>query len=117
MEKCSYPTMETNKQNQPPNERKRQKREADGSILLSDDDLPSSFLTFLVVETADGQPIRTSIFGIQKLIKCAVGDVKTATKLRNGTVLIEVASSSQAERVLAIKQWIDIPVKVTPHGP
>jgi hypothetical protein len=56
-----------------------------------------------------------SIFGIQKLLKCAVGDIKNAKNLRNGTVLIEVASRTQAENVLKMQNWVDTPVKVTPH--
>jgi hypothetical protein len=36
------------------NERKRQKRAADESILLSDDDNDGNFPSFIVVEAADG---------------------------------------------------------------
>jgi hypothetical protein len=69
---------------------KRQKRMADESIVPPDDDNGGNFPSFIVVEAADGQPIKYSIFAIQKLLKCAVGDVKSAKKLRNGAVLIEV---------------------------
>jgi hypothetical protein len=48
------------------NERNRQKRLADESIVLSDDDNDSNFPSFIVVEAADGQPIKYSIFAIQK---------------------------------------------------
>jgi hypothetical protein len=40
------------------NERKRQKRLADGSIVLSDDDNDGNFPSFIVIESADGQPIK-----------------------------------------------------------
>jgi hypothetical protein len=80
------------------NERKRQKRLADESIVFSDDDNDVNFPSFIVVEAADDQPIKYSIFAIQKLLKCAVGDVKSAKKLRNGPVLIEVTSKAQADK-------------------
>jgi hypothetical protein len=60
------------------NECKRQKHLTDESIVLSDDDIDGNFPLFIVVEAADGQPIKYSIFVIQKLLKCAMGDVKTA---------------------------------------
>jgi hypothetical protein len=72
------------------NERKRQKRPEDESIILSNDDNDGSFPLFIVIEAADGQPVKYSILAIQKLLKCAVGDVKSPSKLRNGAVLIEV---------------------------
>jgi hypothetical protein len=43
------------------------KRVADESIVLSDDDNNGNFPSFIVVEAADGQPIKYSIFAIQKL--------------------------------------------------
>jgi hypothetical protein len=80
------------------NERKRQKHLADESIVLSDDDNDGNFPSFIVVEAADGQPIKYSIVAIQKLLMCAVGDVKSAKKLRNGAVLIEVTSKGQVDK-------------------
>jgi hypothetical protein len=94
------------------NERKRQKRLADESIVLSDDD---SFPSFIVVEAANGQPIKYSIFAIDKLLQCAVGDVKSAKKLRNGGVLIEVTSKAQADKALKMTNWTDVQVKASPH--
>jgi hypothetical protein len=65
-------------------ERKRQKRVADESIVLSDNDNGANFPSFIVVEAADDQPIKYSISATQKLLKCAVGDAKSAKKLRYG---------------------------------
>jgi hypothetical protein len=70
----------------------RKKRRADDSLIVSDEDCSSnSYPTFLVVEPTNGQKIDLSMFGIQKLLKCAMGDVKNAKRLRNGLELIEVA--------------------------
>lgn len=93
----------------------QKKRRADDSLIVSDDDSSSNYPTFLVVEPAEGHTINISIFGIQKLLKCAVGDVKSAKKLRNGCVLIEVASKAQAESALKMTIWIDTPLKVSAH--
>jgi hypothetical protein len=71
-----YFMMEASTSNpQTTSERKRQKCLADESIVLSDDDNDGNFPSFIVV---DGQPIKYSIFAIQKFLKCAVGDVKSA---------------------------------------
>jgi hypothetical protein len=91
------------------------KRRASDSLILGDDDSANIFPTFLVVEAVNGQNIDLSIFAIQKLLKCAVGDVKNAKKLRNGTVLVEVVSKAQTESALTMHIWISTPVKVTPH--
>ena len=110
--------MAENHQNQtePPNERKRCKRGADQSLALSDDDIDSNtFPHFLVVQSVDNEPIKLSIFAIQKLIQMAVGSIKTAKKLRNGSVLLEVSNKVQADRALAMTNWIDTPVRVTAH--
>jgi len=65
------------------------------------------------VASKDDQPIKlTSIFSIQKLLKCAVGDVKEANKLRNGDIMIEVKSKSQA---VALSSWVDQAITVTSH--
>ena len=54
------------------NEHKRQKRGTDKSPIVSDDDCDGSYPAFIVVEATDGQSIKLSVFGIQKLLKCAV---------------------------------------------
>lgn len=100
-------------QNSNPPSNDRKKRRADDSLIISDDE--SSFPSFLVVEPTSPKKIDLSIFGIQKLLKCAVGDVKNAKKLRNGSVLLEVTSRTQAELALKMQTWVDTPVKVTPH--
>jgi hypothetical protein len=97
------------------NERKRQKRLADESIVFSDDDNDGNFPSFIVIEAADDQPIKYSIFAVQNLLKFAFGDVKSAKKMRNGTVLIEVTSKAQADKALKMTKWIDVHVKVSPH--
>jgi hypothetical protein len=73
------------------------------------------FPTYLVAEATDGSPIKLTIFGIQKLLNSAVGLIKSAKKLRSGSVLIEVSNQSQADRALKMTTWIDQPIKVTPH--
>ena len=97
------------------NERKRQKREADNSLVLSEDEGDCNFPSFIVVEATEGQSIELSIFCFQKLLKCSVGEVKCAKKLRNGSVHIEVCNEAQADRALKMTTWIDVPVKAAPH--
>jgi len=90
------------------------KRRADELLSSSDED-ESTYPRFLVVSTTNDSPIELSIFGIQKLLSCAIGDVKRAKKLRSGTVLIEVQSKKQADKALQMKTWIDKEVTVSAH--
>ena len=75
----------------------------------------NSFSRFLVITANNHEPIKFSIFAIQKLLKCAVGDVANAKKLANGSILLEVVSKQQEKNALAMKMWVDIPISVTPH--
>jgi hypothetical protein len=104
--------MEATPANQPgTNERKRQKRVADESYVLSDDDNDGNFPSLLSSKLL----IKYSSFAIQVLLKCAVGDVKSAKKLRNGAVLIEVTSQAQADKALEMPTWTDVNLKASPH--
>lgn len=111
---------------QPNTSEKSKKRRANESLLMSDPNGTTSsdsdietndnwFPSFLVAQSTDGQQIKLSIFGIQKLIKCAIGEVKSAKKLRNGSVLIEVCNKGQAERAMKLTNWVDQPITITPH--
>ena len=130
---------DTNKQNQTANEQtitpssyeqhsiikqgNKKKRFADDSLRLSDEETADNgFAAFLVVETVDQQPLNLSIFAMQNILKCAVGDIKSAKKMRNGAVLLEVKSKTQSERALSMTQWVNpnnmeqpFHIKVTPH--
>ena len=68
-----------------------------------------------MVTTLDKQPINLSIFGIQKLLACAVGDFTSARELRNGSVLVEVQTKRQADAALNMSNWVSQLVKVTAH--
>jgi hypothetical protein len=110
----SYHANMTTRENKNPSSNDRKKRRADDSHIISDDDR-DSYPSFMIVEPTTNKKIDQSIFGIYKLLKCAVGDVKNAKMLRNESVLIEMASRAQAENALKTQNWVDIPVKITPH--
>ena len=94
--------------------RKRKQQEA--LRLLSDEDENSvHFARFFVVKASDSSPIKYNIFAVQKFVQCAIGDVRMAKKLANGTVLIEVASKDQASKAMRMTDWFDTPITVTPH--
>jgi hypothetical protein len=73
------------------------------------------FANVLGSSSSEWRKNRLIYLAIQKLLKSAVGDVKNAKKLRNGTVLVEVASKAQTASALKMHTWISTPVKVTPH--
>ena len=120
--------MSTKETTQPTTSDKNKKRKADESLHVSEHEnvgeekvvSSGSFTPFLVAEPTTDKQIDLSIFGLQKYLLCALGEIKSVKKLRNGSVLIEVKSKSQADRALAMKVWLgaslnEIPVKVTPH--
>ena len=82
---------------------------------VSEDENDVTFPRFLVVAGKDDQPIKYSIFAIQKFLQCGVGDVKTAKKLQNGNVLVEVTTKKESDRALQMTNWFDTPISVTPH--
>ena len=82
---------------------------------VSEDENDVTFPRFLVVAGKNDQPIKYSIFAIQKFLQCGVGDVKTAKKLQNGNVLVEVTTKKESDRALQMTNWFDTPISVTPH--
>ena len=62
------------------------KRKSSNNLITSDEDECNFFSRFLVINANNHEPIKFSIFAIQKLLKCTVGDVANAKKLANGSV-------------------------------
>lgn len=117
-------TMDEEKNKQPTtNDTKKRKvvssssdSETDASNVQSGGSSDAAFAHFLVVEPAqETKPINFSIFAIQKLLLCSVGNVKSAKKLRNGSVLVEVASRAQYLKAMQLTMWVDTPIKVSAH--
>ena len=99
-----------------PNEYTNKKRKQSSQLVISDEDENSlTFPRYLIASANDNQPIKYNIFAIQKFVQCGVGDVKSAKKLRNGTVLIEVSTKEQAQKALNMTTWFDTPITVTAH--
>ena len=108
-----YPTTMDSKNFEQP---RGNKRRAEQALTLSDEDSDHiTYPRFLVISANNTEPIKYSIFAIQKFLQCGVGEVKSAKKLRNGTVLIEVTSKTQSDRALAMTIWFDTCITVTPH--
>lgn len=99
-----------------PNDQKKRKVTDSPNLSFEEEDFTNHFPRFVIVEAVDpAKPIRFSIFAIQKLVQCAVGTVKMAKKLMNGTVLIEVCTKVQYTNALKMTSWVDTPVKASPH--
>jgi hypothetical protein len=103
--------MDTTTQPVEPSSRKRPAP----AVQSSEEETDISFPHFLVAEAIDKSPIKLSIFTIQKLLQCGVGNVKSAKKLRNGSVLIEVESQLMATRALAMANWLGTDIRVSAH--
>ena len=83
--------------------------------MSDEDEADPAFSHFLVVESIMQEPIRHSVFVIQKILLCAIGTVKSAKKLKCGSVLIEVQSRAQAVSAMLMQTWIDVNIKMMPH--
>jgi hypothetical protein len=105
----------TKTQTEAPSEQTKKRKANDIFTLSADADIDTSFSKFLVISASNSEPIKHSIFAIQKLLKSTVGDVASAKKLANGSILVEVLSKHQEKNALNMKMWIDTPVTVTPH--
>ena len=58
---------------------------------------------------------RLSTFAIQKGIQGLVGEPKTIKRLRSGDLLIEVDRETHSNKLLAVTELAQVPVKVSPH--
>jgi hypothetical protein len=59
---------------------------------------------------------KVSPFLIRRMLSAfVVGELKSAKKLRDGTLLIETANETQSKKLLTMKLLNDIPVVVEPH--
>jgi len=82
------------------------------------DDVESSttFAPFLVVEPVNKpETIGHSIFAVQKFATCAIGAIKSAKKMRSGSLLLEVQSKAQYDLAMKLTKWVDVDVKVSEH--
>lgn len=105
----------SNKNSTPPtNEEKRRKL---NQYISSDDDSDDvEFVPFLVVEPVNKQDaISHSIFAVQKFAQCSIGSIKSAKKLRSGSLLLEVKDKSQYDLAMSLTRWVDVDVKVSEH--
>ena len=76
-----YKIMDSTKQTHQTKDVKKQKQQDSVDLTSDDKSRNLNFPRFLVVSAKDEQPIKLSIFGIQKLVSCAVGEVKEAKTL------------------------------------
>jgi hypothetical protein len=98
------------------NEEKKRKLDLDSS---SDDERSTQsmpFVPFLVVEPVNKESQLTqSIFAIQKFALSAIGSLKSAKKLRSGSLLLEVKDKAQYDVAMSLTKWLDVDVKVSEH--
>ena len=81
-----------------------------------EENISTNFVPFLVVEPIDKEnKINHSIFAVQKFATCSIGSIKSAKKLRSGSVLLEVRDHHQYDLAMALTKWVDVDVKVTEH--
>ncbi|GBM37200.1 hypothetical protein AVEN_14970-1 [Araneus ventricosus] len=75
----------------------------------------NAYSKFFVINSENNTLKNTSPIFIHKSIVAFVGETKSVKKLNNGSLLIEVANSKQAENIQKLKKIGNIEVTVTPH--
>ncbi|GBN55850.1 hypothetical protein AVEN_89754-1, partial [Araneus ventricosus] len=70
---------------------------------------------FFVINSENNTLKNTSPILIHKSIVASVGETKSVQKLNNGSLLIEVINSKQAENIQKLNKIGNIEVTVTPH--
>jgi hypothetical protein len=75
---------------------------------VSNDEADPALPRFRVIVSTAHEPIKH--YAIPKILKCAIGTVKSAKKLKNGIVLIEVLTKAQAVSAMSMQTWIDVAV-------
>ena len=58
---------------------------------------------------------KLSPFAIEKAFKAAVGTAQNVTRLRDGNILVEVATAAQSRKILKLETLVDCPITVSPH--
>ncbi|GBM64978.1 hypothetical protein AVEN_251011-1 [Araneus ventricosus] len=75
----------------------------------------NAYSKFFVINSENNTLKNTSPILIHKSIVAFVGETKSVKKLNNGSLLIEVINSKQAENIQKLKKIGNIEVTVTPH--
>ncbi|XP_067660296.1 uncharacterized protein [Haliotis asinina] len=81
----------------------------------SDEGLVDSWPRFIVISSADENPLKLNPFAISKGIHGVCGEVKNVTRLRNGSLLVECARKQQSDNLLKLKQFVNAPVVASVH--
>ncbi len=79
--------------------------------------IQTTFNKFYVIESTlqDKQLSQLSPFVIEKCIQGNLGTVNKVSKMRSGCLLIEINRQSQVAAIEKMKDFFNIPIKVSPH--
>ena len=76
-----------------------------------------NFPKFLVLESLSEEPLtKLNPFIVEKQLHAIIGHAKSVRKLRNDCLLVEVSRKGQAESLLKVKEFFNIPAKCSPHS-
>ncbi|XP_046338071.2 uncharacterized protein LOC124119567 [Haliotis rufescens] len=88
---------------------------SDEELNISPDISEDSWPRFIVIASADGNPLRLNPFAISLGIKGACGEVQNVTRLRSGSLLVECARRQQSVNLLSLQQFVNTEVVVSVH--
>ena len=81
------------------------------------DTTSSSWPRFLVIESTDERSLsKLSPFAIQKGFVALAGEPLTIKKLSSGRILVEFARKAHSDNMLRSRDFVGIPIKVSPHN-
>ncbi|XP_048251529.1 uncharacterized protein LOC125379297 [Haliotis rufescens] len=78
-------------------------------------EIADSWPRFIVIASADGNPLKLNPFAMSKGIQSACGEVTNVTRLRSGSILVEYARRQQSVNLLGLQQFVNTQVVVSVH--
>ena len=95
------------------------KRSKTNEADCEEDSSPVMYDRFFVIKlnssSAESTISKLSPFALEKSFKSAVGTAKDVKRLRDGNILMKVASVVQSQNIVKLQTLVDCPVTVTPH--
>ncbi|XP_046565574.1 uncharacterized protein LOC124274277 [Haliotis rubra] len=105
-------------QNQNPGSSKTTKRRHVESLSSDEEvspDVAKSWPKFIVLSSADGNPLKINPFAVTKGIQSVCGEVKNVNRLHSGSLLVECARKQQSVNLLGLQEFVNTKVVVSVH--
>jgi len=93
------------------------KRSVDDVLKSDEEPAATAYDRFFVIKSnsVDKPLFKLSPFVVEKAFKAAVGTAQNVRRLRDGNILVEVATAAQSRKITQLETLADCPITVSPH--